>query len=223
MNDDSRDAIDVLAAALDQLDLRLDDQQRSRLLAYLALLQRWRRVYNLTAFREAGEMVRHHLLDSLAIVRPLRRVISMRTLKRSVLDVGSGAGLPGIILAIAAPELTVTCVDAVGKKAGFMRQAVAELGLPSIDVLHARVEDLSPKPWSLIVARAFSALADFTALTEPLLDAGGVWLAMKGKPPQDEMQALPRGIGVFHVEPLRVPGLDAERCLVWLERRPSAD
>ena len=129
---------------------------------------------------------------------------------------------PGVVLAIACPELLVTCVDAVAKKAGFMRQVGVELGLRGFTARHARVETLEPRAWDLVISRAFASLADFAALTESLLAPTGVWMAMKGKLPTDEIAALPTAIDMFHVERLSVPGLDAERCLVWLRRRHPA-
>ncbi len=210
--------LSTLQAGARQLGVELDDRQSQRLLAYLALIERWNRVYNLTAVRDPAQMLTQHLLDSLAILGPLRRHSSGAAL--SVLDVGSGAGLPGVVLATVAPELRVSCVDAVAKKAGFIRQAGAELGLANLESLHARVETLMPRRWDLVTSRAFASLVDFVSLTEAVLAPGGVWLAMKGKHPGEEIDALPPGVEVFHVEPLQVPGLDAERCLVWLRRRP---
>lgn len=214
-------AADDLARALAEgaahLGLALDSQQQRRLLDYQALIGRWTRTYNLTAVREPAQMLVQHLLDSLALVGPLRRHTGGAA--RALLDVGSGAGLPGIVLAIACPELEVTCVDTVAKKAGFMRQVGAELGLRNFTAVHARVETLAPRPWDLIVSRAFASLADFITLTQPLLATDGAWIAMKGKRPDDEMAALPAGVEAFHVEPVQVPGLDAERCLVWMRPR----
>ncbi len=210
-------ATQTLQAGAQTLGLALDVRQQVSLLAYLALIERWNRVYNLTAVRDPAQMLTQHLLDSLAILGPLRRHTAGAP--TTLLDVGSGAGLPGVVLAIMAPELQVACVDAVAKKAGFIRQAGVELGLSNLEALHARVETLAPRRWDLITSRAFASLVDFVSLTEAILAPGGVWLAMKGKHPQDEIDALPPGIEVFHVEPLQVPGLDAERCLVWLRQR----
>lgn len=211
----------ALATALEQgaatLGLDLTARQRDQLLQHLALIAQWGKVYNLTAVREPAQMLTQHLLDSLAVVRPLRRHTGGAPV--ALLDVGSGAGLPGVALAVACPELAVACVDTVAKKASFIRQVGAELGLKDFTALHARVETLKPRPWDLITSRAFASLADFVALTEALLAPGGVWLAMKGKRPDDEIAALPAHIEAFHVEPLQVPGLDAERCIVWMRRR----
>jgi 16S rRNA (guanine527-N7)-methyltransferase len=202
------------------LGLALEPQQWEQLSAYVGLIERWNRTYNLTAVRDPAQMVTQHLLDSLAVVGPLRRHTAGA--RASLLDVGSGAGLPGIVLAIVCPELLVTCVDAVAKKAGFMRQVGVELGLRGFTARHARVEGLEPRPWELVISRAFASLADFTSLTESLLAPTGVWLAMKGRLPTDEIAGLPTEIDVFHVEQLSVPDLDAERCLIWLRRRRPA-
>jgi 16S rRNA (guanine527-N7)-methyltransferase len=198
-------------------------QQRQQLLAYLALIARWNRVYNLTAVREPQAMLTQHLLDSLAVWPPLQRIEAGSRQGPGpglrVLDVGSGAGLPGVVLAIMGPHLRVTCVDAVGKKAGFVRQVAAELGLSNLHALHARVEQLPVATgYDVITSRAFASLADFVQVSRPLLATDGVWMAMKGQRPDDELAALPPGVEMFHVEPLQVPGLDAQRCLVWMRR-----
>jgi 16S rRNA (guanine527-N7)-methyltransferase len=212
-----------LAAAAQTLDLTLSDEVQDRLLAYLDLLQRWNRVYNLTALRDPAEMFSHHLLDCLAVLPPLQR--HAQALGRAplrILDVGSGGGLPGVVLAATHPEWQVSCVDTVSKKASFIRQVAAELRLPNLQGLHARVETLPPAQhqFEVITSRAFASLVDFTTLTQPLLAQGGVWMAMKGKATDDEQAALPADTQVFHVEQLQVPGLDAQRCLVWM--RPKA-
>ena len=205
-----------LRAGLDTLGLALDDEQVKLLLDYLALIQKWNQVYNLTALREPQEMLSHHLLDSLAVVAPLQRHAAGRALR--VLDVGSGAGLPGVVLAICCPQLAVDCVDTVGKKAAFIQQAALSLKLPRLRGLHARVESLSGQ-YELICSRAFSSLADFVSLSGGVLAPDGVWMAMKGKHPGEEIGQLPAGVEVFHVEPLQVPSLQAERCIVWLKKR----
>ena len=198
------------------LGLALDEAAQTRLLAYLDLLAKWNRVYNLTALRDPVQMLTHHLLDSLAVVAPLRRHTQGRPAR--LLDVGSGGGLPGVVIAICCPEIAVTCVDAVAKKAAFVQQAAGELGLGNLVGRHARVEAVC-EPFDIIVSRAFASLTDFVNWSRGALAEQGVWLAMKGKRPDDEIAALPAGAEVFHVEPLQVPGLDAERCLVWL--RPT--
>ena len=201
-----------LREGLADLGLVLADAQVSQLLAYQALIAKWNQVYNLTAVRDPQEMLTHHLLDSLAVVPPLRQQLAGRA---TLLDVGAGAGLPGVVLAITCPELTVTCVDTVAKKAAFIQQVAVSLGLPHLKGLHARVETL-PGPYDVICSRAFSSLPDFVKGSRQALDPQGVWMAMKGKHPQEELAALPADVDVFHVEPLTVPGLSAERCIVWM-------
>jgi len=209
---------DALADGLAALDLRLDDGQQAMLLAYLALISKWNKVYNLTAVRDPAEMLTMHLLDSLAVVNPLRRRLGERSAR--VLDVGSGAGLPGVVLAIALPHLQVTCVDTVGKKASFIQQVASELKLRNLSAQHARVESMSTPKVDVVTSRAFSSLVDFTDLSVQHLLPEGVWMAMKGKRPADEQAVLPPTVDVFHVEQLVVPGLDAERCLVWMRPKP---
>lgn len=206
-----------LRRGLDKLGMGLDDQQVGKLLHYLDLLQKWNRVYNLTAIREPAEMLTHHLLDSLAMVGPLLRHTGGRSIR--LLDVGSGAGLPGVVIAICCPEVQVDCVDTVAKKAAFIQQAAAMLALPNLRGLHARVENLT-EPYDVVSSRAFASLADFVNWSAGAMAQQGVWLAMKGKLPAQEIEALPASATVFHVEHLVIPGLDAERCLVWL-RRPA--
>jgi 16S rRNA (guanine527-N7)-methyltransferase len=160
-------------------------------------------------------MLSHHLLDSLAVIPPLRRHAAGRPLR--LLDVGSGAGLPGVVIAICCPDLAVDCVDTVGKKAAFIQQVALTLKLPHLRGLHERVERLAG-PYDVILSRAFASLADFVAGSGAALGEGGVWLAMKGKHPAEEIADLPPEVAVFHVEPLQVPGLDAERCLLALKK-----
>lgn len=200
------------------LGLVLDDARIAQLLDYLDLIQKWNRVYNLTAVRDPHEMLRQHLLDSLAVVNPLLR--HTRQMPCTLLDVGSGAGLPGVVIAICRPEIRVDCVDTVAKKAAFIQQAAVTLKLPNLRGLHQRVENLAG-PYDVIASRAFSSLADFTAWSSAALAGQGVWMAMKGRHPADEIAALPPQVQVFHVEQLRVPGLDAERCIVWVRRAPG--
>ena len=207
----------LLREGLQALGLALSDAQVRQLLEFSALLQKWNKVYNLTALRSADEVLTHHLLDSLAAVAPLQRHLASLPdgVPARLLDVGSGGGLPGVVFAICCPGLHVSCVDAVAKKAAFVQQAAAALALTNLHGLHARVETLSG-PFDVVSCRAFAALADFTAWSRQAVAPGGVWLAMKGKHPADEIAALPAGVRVFHVEPLTVPGLGAERCIVWM-------
>ena len=218
----------ALRAGLNDLALTLEDTQVTHLLDYLDLIQKWTKVYNLTAVRNPAEMLTHHLLDSLAIVKPLRaKLAELRPVSGTIpaaakpqrlLDVGSGAGLPGVVIAICNPELRVDCVDTVAKKAAFIRQVAATLRLSNLQGLHARVESLTT-PYDVISSRAFSSLVDFTNWSSSALAEEGVWLAMKGKHPADEVAVLPAAVEVFHVEQLVVPGLDAERCLLWMRKR----
>ncbi len=213
-----------LQKGLAELGRDLDDACQSQLLAYLDLIAKWTQVYNLTAVRDAHEMLTHHLLDSLAVVQPLRRVLGEMAALRAgsdartsfrLLDVGAGAGLPGVVIAITCPEVMVTCVDTVAKKAAFVQQVAASLTLPNLKGLHARVETLT-EPYDVVCSRAFASLKDFTTWSRTALAPHGVWLAMKGKHPDAELAELPKDVQVFHVEPLKVPGLDAERCIVWM-------
>ena len=205
-----------LNAAAQALGITLNAGQQTQILRYLDLLGRWNKVYNLTAVRDPAEMLTHHVFDSLAVIAPLRRHTGGQPLR--VLDVGSGGGLPGVVIAMCCPELSVSCVDAVAKKAAFIQQAAGTLILPNLKGVHARVEKVAP-PYDVITSRAFASLPDFTRWSAGALAEGGVWMAMKGKLPQDEIDALPSEVEVFHVEQLAVPELEAERCLVWMRRR----
>lgn len=210
----------TLQKAAATLSVPLSAQQVDTLIAYLALLQRWNGTYNLTAVRDPAQMLTQHLADCLAVIGPLRRVCGDAPCR--LLDVGSGGGLPGIVIAALNPAIDVTCVDAVGKKAAFVRQVAAELRLRNLHTEHARVEQLKVAPFDVVTSRAFASLADFVHLTRSHLVANGFWMAMKGKRPADELAALPAGVDVFHVEQLTVPGLDAARCLVWMRRRAES-
>ena len=209
----------TLLSAAEQLGVALTDAQADALLCYLDLIQKWTKVYNLTAVRDPKEMLTHHLLDSLAAVPPLRRALAQRDLPAGqgarVLDVGAGAGLPGVVIAICCPEVDVSCVDTVAKKAAFIQQVAVSLKLPNLRGVHARVENLEG-PFDVVTSRAFASLVDFTTWSRQALGPQSVWLAMKGKHPAEEIAALPASVQVFHVEPLTVPGLDAERCIVWM-------
>ncbi len=229
-----------LLAGAGALGLQLSPTQLKQLLDFLALLQKWNQVYNLTAVRDPEEMLTHHLLDSLAAVPPLRRSLHQQALPpapavqgddgvppsvagarlQRLLDVGSGGGLPGVVFAICCPGLHVSCVDTVAKKAAFIQQVAVALRLPNLRGVHARVETLTG-PFDLVSSRAFASLPDFVNGSVAALAPSGVWLAMKGKHPQAEIDALPCSAEVFHVEPLHVPGLDAERCIVWMRPKPA--
>lgn len=212
--------VDELAIGATRLGLSLSEAQLDTLLQYAAMLLKWNRVYNLTAIRSPAEVLTHHLLDSMAAVQPLRRYLgSQGQSEAEVLDVGSGGGLPGIVLTIVCPELRVTCVDTVSKKAAFIQQAAIQLPRQvmggRLASRHARVESLG-SAFDVVCSRAFASLPDFTQWSRKALKPGGVWMAMKGQIPDTEIAALPAAIEVFHVEQLAVPFLDAQRSIVWL-------
>lgn len=190
--------------------------QRERLAQFVQLLQRWNKVYNLTAVRDASDMLTVHLADCLAALPGIAARHPAR-----LLDVGSGGGLPGMVLGIMLPETHVVLNDAVQKKCAFLQQVRATLRLPNVEVVHARVETLESDSFNCITSRAFSDLATFVRLTRPRLAPGGTWAAMKGRVPDEEIAALPPDIDA-HVEHLDVPGLDAQRCIVWMEPRVAA-
>jgi len=198
----------TLSEGLAALGLDLPDAAQHQLLAFRDLLLKWNRTYNLTALRDPEQAISHHLLDSLAILPHVG--------PGSLLDVGSGGGLPGIPLAIARPELAVSMVDTVQKKATFLQQAAIELGLKNVSAHHARVEEMSGQ-YAQISSRAFAEIGLFISLTRHLLAPGGRWLAMKGVRPDAELQALPADVTVEAIIPLAVPGLDAERHLIILK------
>lgn len=200
------------------LGLTLTERQTDQLLDYLALLERWNRVHNLSAIRDPDAMLGQHLLDSLAVVAPLRRHAAGRALR--ILDVGCGAGLPGLVWAIAEPGWQATAIDAVAKKIAFVRQAIGELGMTNVAPVHGRVEAApAMAAFDVVASRAFASLSDFVGLTRDRLAPHGVWLAMKGAVPRVEIAALGAGLDVFHVEHLEIPGLVAKRCLVWIRAR----
>ncbi len=197
-----------LSQGLAELGIDLDVATQQKLLDYLALLEKWNKVHNLTAVRDPSDMVTLHLLDSLSVLPHIK--------SGRLLDVGSGAGLPGIPLSIVRPDLQVTVMDSSHKKASFMRQAKATLGIPNLEVVCGRVEEFHPEhKFNMVISRAFSDLAEFMRLTAHLCDEGGVWLAMKGVYPFDELAQI-KG-PTSEVVPLRVPGLEAQRHLVFLK------
>lgn len=199
---------ELLAAGIAEMGLSVSSDTQQKLLSYISLLQKWNKVYNLTAVRDPLEMVTLHLLDSLSVL-PYIQV-------KSLLDVGSGGGLPGIVLAICLPQLNVTTIDAVQKKAIFMRQVKGELSLDNLEVMHARVESYQPaEKFDAIISRAFSELGLFIGLTKHLIKENGQWLAMKGQVPQDEFNGLT--LSPAKIIPLKVAGLEAKRHLVVLE------
>lgn len=198
------------------MGLALSAAQIDKLMAYQALLAKWNKVYNLTALRDPAQMVTHHLLDSLSAVSAFAGA-------QRVLDVGAGGGLPGIVLAIwaaeAQPQMQITLVDTVSKKTAFLNQVKAQLHLGNVTVLHARVEQLPvEQQYDVITSRAFAELKDFVTWSNHLLQQGGKYIALKGVLPQEEIDRLPAGWKVQQVQPLQVPGLDAERHLIFMER-----
>jgi 16S rRNA (guanine527-N7)-methyltransferase len=201
-----------LAPGLKALGLSLPAGGEQKLLHYVELLERWNQAYNLTAVRDPAEMVAKHLLDSLSVLPFVTA--------GPVADVGTGAGLPGIPLAVARPDLRFTLIDSNGKKTRFVTQAMAELKLGNVEVVQSRAEAHRPAaPYALVLSRAFASLADFAELAGGMAAPGGRLLAMKGVDPADELAAVPQGFRVLKVHPLQVPGLDAERCLVELEKQ----
>ena len=206
-----------LALGISALGLSVDVPAQQQLLDYMALIQKWNKVYNLTALREPQEILSHHLLDSLSAIAPLMRQAQPFAEAFSFLDVGSGGGLPGVVIAICCPNVAVTCVDAVSKKAAFVQQVAASLRLSNLKGVHARVETLEG-PFDVIGSRAFASLPDFVTWSASALGDKGIWMAMKGKLPEEEISSLPSNAQVFHVEQLHVPGLSAERCMIWMKK-----
>ncbi len=202
----------VLADGVAELRLDLSAGQQDQLLDYLALLGKWNHVYNLTSVRDPLQMMTLHLLDSLVAVPAFAGA-------RNVLDVGAGGGLPGLVLAIARPDMKVSMIDTVHKKTAFLTQVKAELGLKNVTVYTKKVQDLVVKePFDVITSRAFADLSDFIDWSQHLLAEGGRFIALKGTAPQEERERLPEDWKVQQLQPLRVPGLDAERHLVFVER-----
>jgi 16S rRNA (guanine527-N7)-methyltransferase len=211
-----------LADGIKSLGLPLGPEVQTRLLAYVGLLQKWNKTYNLTAIRQPAEMVSHHVLDALSVLPALlawlqKSALAERQLLR-LCDVGSGAGLPGLVLAMAQPDWQWTSVDAVDKKAAFQRQACIELGLRNVQVISGRVETVPAAGFDLVISRAFAELADFVQWSGHLANTDGYLLAMKGVLPEDEIARLPEAWRVVEIFPLLVPGLDAQRHLIVLKK-----
>jgi 16S rRNA (guanine527-N7)-methyltransferase len=207
---------DQLKRGLIALGLTLERDIQQRLLDYIVLIEKWNRVYNLTAIREPEKMVSHHLLDSLAVVPHLHA--------KRLLDVGSGAGLPGIPLALAKPDTHVTLLDSNHKKAAFLNQAVIELKLKNIEVCSERVESWQTQNrFDVIISRAFSDMGEFVRITRHLLARGGMFAAMKGLHPYEEIDKLPPGCKVQQVLSLAIPGLEGARHLVLIGQDEQAE
>jgi len=204
-------------AGLESLSITLSTVQQQQLLDFLALLLKWNKVYNLTSIRLADDMLTHHVMDCLAAVAA---VMHEAPDAKTLLDVGSGGGLPSVVFAIVCPHLQVTAVDAVAKKAAFIETVAHTLTLSNLKGRHSRVESLD-ETFDLVVSRAFASLKDFTAWSDKALRAGGTWVAMKGKLPEDELAELPEGVQIQGIQTLKVPGLEAHRCLIWLKRSPD--
>lgn len=207
----------VLAAGIKELALELDCRQHEQLLDYLALLFKWNSVYNLTSVRDPLQMVTHHLLDSLAAVPSFAAATN-------VLDVGAGGGLPGIVLAIARPAMKVSLIDTVHKKTAFLKQVKAELELTNVTVYTAKVQELQvQQQFDVITSRAFADLSDFVNWSGHLLAEGGKFIALKGVAPPDEQERLPTEWKVSQLQPLQVPGLNAERHLVFITKSAQTE
>ena len=209
MNEAIKKDRDLLIEGLYRMSLNLSDQIIDQLIAYLNLIEKWNRVYNLTAIRERDEMIKLHFLDSLSILNHVEM--------EHVLDVGSGAGFPGIVLAITKPELKVTVMDSVNKKTTFMQQVKSELSLTNLNVVNARVEDYQPTIlFDGVITRAFSSIQNMLLMTQHTLQKNGAWLAMKSKDVKEELEALDQN--QFTLIPLEVPFINAERYLVKLKK-----
>lgn len=209
MNGTEKKDLDLLIEGLQRMVLKLSDQMIDQLMTYLNLVEKWNRVYNLTAIRERDEMIKLHFLDSLSILNHVH--------VKNILDVGSGAGFPGIVIAITKPELKVTVMDSVNKKTTFMQQVKSELALTNLDVVNSRVEDYQPITlFEVVTSRAFSNLKNMMSLTQHTLQKEGVWLAMKSKDVKEELEEFEKN--QYTLIPLEVPFINAERYLVILKK-----
>lgn len=204
-----------LQQGLRQMNIDLTEQQQLQLLAFVALLKKWNRTYNLTALRDETKVISHHILDSLTLLPYVQNA-------RGLIDVGSGGGMPGIPIAIARPDLPVALLDANSKKTAFLQQAAIELGLSNVEIMTARVEAMVGECFDVITSRAFAELADFVTLTKQLMARGGCWAAMKGVYPYEEITRLPENVEVVRVDKLHIPHLDAERHMVIMRKKGDA-
>jgi 16S rRNA (guanine527-N7)-methyltransferase len=207
------DLAQIVTGGASRLGIALGNEPANQLVSYLRLIERWNATYNLTAVRSLEAMATQHIVDSMSVMPALRTRLAGG--ENRILDVGAGAGLPGVVVAILERDAAVVCVDSVGKKAAFVRQVAATLGLQNLSAVHSRVEAMTAPPaFGVIVSRAFSSLLDFVSSTRHLLAAGGSWIAMKGKVPLQELSDAERSGATFEVEQVIVPGLYAERCLI---------
>jgi 16S rRNA (guanine527-N7)-methyltransferase len=222
MNTLSESFEEQLEKACQELSLKPTKQQQERLLEYLRQLLKWNKTYNLTAIRDPELALVQHVFDSLAIIKPLNNFIQQRDQdKNAVLDVGSGAGLPGVIIATMMPKVIVTCVDTVEKKIAFVRQVSGVLALTNVKAIHQRVELMQDEKFDVVTSRAFATLQDFATLAGERVEKNGILLAMKGKIPHDEIETLEEKTEwrVDGIEALKVPQLSAQRCLVWMKQK----
>lgn len=220
MQTDKVKQLEHLEQACKALSLSPTDKQKKQLLEYLTQLLKWNQTYNLTAIRDPEQALIQHVFDSLAVIKPITEYFSEQHVKQeNILDVGSGAGLPAVILGIMLPTSQICCVDPVDKKMTFVRQAVGILNLSNVQAIHKRVEDLETGPYDVVISRAFASLEDFANLAGRKVKTKGVLLAMKGKHPQEEIEVLENKTSwmVEKIEPVKVPQLNAQRCLVWMK------
>jgi len=211
-----------LEQGIKELGFSIADEQITKLLDYLRILYKWNQTYNITGHDSVDEMLSLHILDSLSIINPLqeqlKQCINEAESKVQILDVGSGAGLPGVVLSICLPQYHIVCLDAVSKKTAFLQYVKSVLCIPNVTVLNSRIEKHA-KPYHVVTSRAFSSLNQFTSLTNHCLDTNGFWMAMKGKHPSDELNMLDEKIEAFHVEHLNVPNINALRCLIFMRKK----
>ena len=215
-----------LYAAANELDVKLTDEQSTKLIRYLEQLQKWNKTYNLTAVRDLDNMLIQHLFDSLSVIKPLKLHLETNAVNltsTTLVDVGSGGGLPGVVMAILLPEYQVHCVDAVEKKMAFVRQVSKSLKLPNLTAHHARIEDLPLFNAAVVISRAFASLQDFATWAGRHVAPSGTLLAMKGKTPDEEIRTLQENTPwmLSSIQSLRVPELDAQRCLIWMSRKEN--
>jgi 16S rRNA (guanine527-N7)-methyltransferase len=216
------DQFEQLERACQKLSIEPTKQQSHQLIEYLAQLLKWNQTYNLTAIRDPEQALIQHIFDSLTVIQPLKEYFALHQMTQAnLLDVGSGAGLPGIVIATMFPFVDVTCIDTVQKKMAFVRQIAGVLKLQNLHVVHKRVETLQDETYDVVTSRAFASLQDFAHLAGDCVREDGVLLAMKGKVPHEEIEALKMNgtWRVDHIQKLEVPQLNAQRCLVWMKNK----